>query len=134
MQHLYASRVEVLRLSVSDGGGYPVYQYEVVSGMESVPCRLDLNFLRPGKDQPSTPEAGRPPDRIGVMFCAATTPMRSGDRIRAVSGPVEGVFEIRVMPDVAVDFFTGHHIEVQIVEVAQQVTDDFAPVLPQEGS
>lgn len=133
MRHLYSSRVEVTRLSVFDGGGYPVYRFEVVPGLESVPCRLDLNFLRMGKDQLPAPEAGRVPDRVGIMFCDTTVGLRPGDRVHAVSGPVDGVFEIRVVPDVAVDYAAGHHVEVQVVEVAQQPTDDFsveAPAFP----
>lgn len=126
MEHLYSSRVEVTRLSVTDGGGYPVYQYEVVNGLDWLPCRLDLNFLRLGKDQPPAPEAGRVPDRVGVMFCPMWAGLRAGDRIRAVSGPVAGVFEIRVVPDVAVDYASGHHVEVQVIEVAQQPGDDLA--------
>lgn len=130
MDHLYSSRVEVLRLSMFDGGGYPVYRYTVVEGMESLPCRLDLNFVRPGKDQPMPAEAGRTPDRVGLMFCSTDSGIRSGDRLRAVSGPVEGMFEIRVVPDVAVDYSSGHHMEVQVVEVAQQPVDDFSVDTP----
>jgi len=119
VEHLFSSRVAVSRLSVSDGGGVPVYSFDVVPGLESVPVRLDLNFLRPGKDQPAAPEAGRAPDRVGVMFASMGTDIKAGDRVSAVAGPVDGTFEIRVIPDVATDYGSGHHVEVQIVEVAQ---------------
>lgn len=123
MRHLFSSRVSVLRLELSSADGMASYAYVPVAGMDSVPCRLDLNFLRPGKDQPTAPEAGKAPDRIGVMFCDATVAIRAGDRFRAVAGPVTGVFEIRQTPDKAVDYSSAHHIEVQIVEVAQQTLE-----------
>lgn len=123
MQHLFSSTVSVSRLSVSDGGGVPLYSFDVVN--PSLRCRLDLNFLRPGKDQPPAPEAGRAPDRVGVLFCSAAADLRAGDRVKAVGGPVDGVFEIRVVPDVATDYASGHHKEVQIIEVAQAFGDDY---------
>lgn len=119
MEHLFSSRVQVSRLTVSDGGGVPIYAFDVVPGLEAVPVRLDLNFLRPGKDQPPAAEAGRAPDRVGVMFASMGTDIRAGDRVRAVAGPVDGTFEIRVVPDVATDYASGHHVEVQVVEVTQ---------------
>jgi len=122
MQHLFSSTVSVSRLSVTDGGGVPLYSFDVVN--PSLRCRLDLNFLRPGKDQPAAPEAGRAPDRVGVMFCAVDADLRAGDRVKAVAGPVDGVFEIRVVPDVATDYSSGHHKEVQIVEVAQAFSEE----------
>jgi len=89
--------------------------------LSAVKCRLDLNFLRPGKDVPAPIEAGAAPDRIGVMFCRATVPLRAGDRIVATAGPVKGIFDIKSIPDVALDFASGHHIEVQIVETVQNL-------------
>ncbi len=123
MRHLFSSVVEVSRLSVSDGGGVPYYSFDPVG---QIKCRLDLNFLRPGKDQPPAPEAGRAPDRVGVMFCDKGADIKPGDRISAVSGPISGVFEIRVVPDIAVGFVNGHHMEVQVVEVAQSVGQSYA--------
>jgi hypothetical protein len=43
----------------------------------------------------------------------------AGDRLRCVAGPVFGTFEIRVVPDPAQDYVGTHHIEVQVIEVAQ---------------
>lgn len=85
-------------------------------------CRLDLNFLRPGKDAPPPVVAGRALDRIGLMFFSATSKLKAGDRVRCLSGPVTGTFEIRNNPDPAAAYGPAvHHYEVQIIEVAQTV-------------
>lgn len=89
-------------------------------------CRLDLMFVRQGKDAPMPVTAGRAPDRVGVLFCdlmpdavTGQSLLRAGDRIQMVSGPVAGVFEIKAIPDVALGYTGGHHSETQVVEVAQ---------------
>lgn len=88
-------------------------------------CRLDLQFVRPGKDQPQPIVAGRAPDRVGVLFYSPVTDVDgvplvlAGDRITMVSGPVNGTFEIRIVPDVAQDYLGAHHVEVQVIEVSQ---------------
>jgi hypothetical protein len=90
-------------------------------------CRLDLNFLRPGIDQPAPFVAGRAPDRVGVCYFDLATDqagnpyIEAGDRLLCVHGPIRGSFEIRMIPDVAQGFSGGHHVEVQVVEVAHQV-------------
>lgn len=130
MRWLFNSRVEVLRLGISmDDDGTPSQSWEklqaIVDPSLGVPgemmCRMDLIFQRPGKDQPMPIVAGRAPDRVGVMFFDVTDEIRSGDRFRCLSGPVSGTFEMRVQADPAQDFTaTAHHMEVQIVEVAQK--------------
>lgn len=88
-------------------------------------CRLDLTFVRPGKDQPPAVVAGRAPDRVGVLYYDPITDdsgvplIKAGDRVAMVSGPIFGTFEIRVIPDVAQDYTGAHHVEVQVVEVSQ---------------
>lgn len=121
MDHLFSSTVKVQRLtkSVQDGMAVTEWKDVTTSPLSRFKCRLDLNFLRPGKDAPPAYEAGVAPDRIGVMFCRASVPLRAGDRIVTVAGPVEGVFDIKTIPDVAINFSSGHHIEVQIVESVQ---------------
>lgn len=97
-------------------------------------CRIDLGFQRPGKDQPMPVVAGRAPDRLGVMVFDPTTEILSGDRFRCIAGPIQGTFEIRTMPDVAAAYALAHHMEVQIVEVAQNfrpnLLDDSVDVGP----
>lgn len=129
MRHLFASRCEVLRMSAVMKNGVPNMSWNKVTAMVDpwlgvsgeLMCRLDLNFLRPGKDQPAPIVAGRAMDRIGVMYFSPTTALRANDRVRAIAGPVAGVFEVRNTPDPAVDYRSAHHFEVQVIEVAQSV-------------
>lgn len=133
MRHLYASRCEVLRLSGVLVDGSPDMDWSKVSTVVDpdlgIPgelmCRLDLSFLRPGKDAPMPLVAGRAPDRIGVCFFDTSADVKAGDRLHCLSGPVSGTFEIRSIPDSADDFASSHHMEVQVVEVAQQLTSTF---------
>lgn len=120
MDHLYVSRVRVERPTESVVNGRTRLSYTTVSGGESLPCRLDLQFIRVGDIQPAI-VAGKAPDRHGILFCAVGAPIKAGDRLVAIEGPdgslpVEGVFEIRTIPDSAVGFGSMHHIEVQVWE------------------
>jgi hypothetical protein len=131
MRHLYNSRVEVLRLEGTFAVGTLTQSWTVAGALD---CRLDLTFVRPGKDQPMPVVGGRAPDRIGVLYFDVGEDVRAGDRIRPVSGPLSGIFEVRVVPDPAVAFSTAHHMEVQIVEVSQNLTNVFPGSQPEEGS
>jgi hypothetical protein len=98
--------------------------------LDRVYCRLDLTFVRPGKDQPPAYEAGKAPDRVGVLFCDSTAGLLAGDLIVAVPNdygmiPLPGTFEIRVIPDQAQDYMGAHHIEVQIIETSQKLVGVF---------
>lgn len=91
-------------------------------------CRLDLQFLRPGKDTPAAEVAGAIPDREGIMFCDVSPLLQAGMQIVTIPDArgmevVKGVFEIKEMPDVALDFGSAHHIEVKIIETVQKRTD-----------
>lgn len=124
MQHLFASRVKVWRFQHISEDGALSGSWAVVPGLSSLKCRLDLNFIRQGKDVPVQPqETGGALDRIGVMFCSATAALAPGDQIQTISGPVNGIFELMAVPDVAVDFASAHHIEVQVREVAQDAAE-----------
>lgn len=130
MRHLFASRVEVLRLSGTLVRGNPIMTWvrvtDVLDLSLGVPgellCRIDLQFQRPGKDQPMPVVAGRAPDRLGVLFCSITPSLLAGDRLHCIAGPVNGTFEIRTIPDPALNNTAAHHLEVQVVEVAQSLT------------
>lgn len=115
MDHLYSSVVRVERPVTTNVDGRARSSWSVVSGGSAVRCRLDLHFVSPGDIQPVL-TAGKAPDRTGRMYCASTAPIRAGDRIVAVSGPVQGTFEIRTIADSAIGFAAAHHIEVQIWE------------------
>ena len=129
MQHLFSSAVKVQRsqLTVVDGQATMSWQ-DQLAPLAYVKCRLDLNFIRQGKDALPAIEAGRAPDRVGVMFVAATVPLKAGDRIVTLSGPVSGTFDIRAIPDIALDYASGHHIEVQIIETNQQLAGVWPPL------
>jgi hypothetical protein len=123
MEHLYSSLVKAQKLqtTVNNGMAETVW-VDLAAPLNSFKCRLDLNFLRPGKDAPPAYEAGVAPDRVGILFCSASLGLKAGYRIVTLSGPVSGTFDIRMVPDVAVDYDSAHHIEVQIVETPQSLT------------
>ena len=62
-----------------------------------------------------------------------TDVVKAGDRVRVLSGPVSGTFEIRAVPDPAVAQLSAHHMEVQIIEVAQPRTGLFPGGTVEEG-
>lgn len=136
MDHLYNSAVRVERSLLSVQDGVPTMGYGQATDPDPVlddmlhflRCRLDMNFIREGKDALPAPVAGRAPDRVGVMLTYPYAPLRAGDRLYAIPNeanetPVSGTFEIRAMPDIAVGFSDAHHIEVQIIETGQELDD-----------
>lgn len=131
--HLLNSRVAVERLQLLTKNGRAQNLWvEQPAPLNYVLCRLDLNFLRPGKDIPMAVEAGKAPDRMGVLYCEPNAGFKSGDRLRAIPNdvgliPQPGTFEIRVIPDPAQDYSAVHHLEIQIVEVAQAIADGARP-------
>ncbi len=133
MRHLYHNRVEVFRLSLEMTKGLPQQSWqklsEIVDPYLGVPgeimCRIDLGYQRVGKDQPIPAAQGRAPDRFGLMVFDPTDEILAGDRFHCIAGPIQGTFEIRAMPDVAAAYAHAHHMEVQILEVAQ----NFQPTL-----
>lgn len=135
MDHLYNSAFRVERLQIVNVIGGEA-ETDWVQATDPDPStndllhylkgRLDLNFLRPGKDIPVAPEAGKAQDRIGVLFTYPYAPIRPGDRIIAIENekgkiPVKGTFEIRPKPDEAIDYDDVHHLEIQVVEVGQSL-------------
>lgn len=127
MRHLFNTQVEVLEAitEVVDGARVQTWQKSSSNFDSSCPpgelrCRLDLVFLRPGKDAPAPVVAGRTPDRTGIMYCSYTSELQGGQIIKVVSGPYLGAsFLIKMPPDAAQDFNGPHHIEVQVFEVNQ---------------
>jgi hypothetical protein len=136
MRALYHSMVQVTRLAATitaDGSATMTWSpiTAVVDLFLNAPgylmCRLDLQFIRRGIDQPAALVAGKAPDRVGVVYYDPVTDtsgvplVLAGDRLVCVSGPVMGTFDIRVVPDVAQDFLGAHHVETQVVEVSQSL-------------
>jgi hypothetical protein len=149
MSALLSSVVTVIRpqLSTNTGGAASVTWSPLTAILDPVVnipgqlrCRLDLQFIRRGVDQPPAVAAGRAPDRVGVMYYIPVTDVngiplvQAGDRAVTLTGPVYGVFEIRNLPDVALDFVGGHHVEVQIVEVSQNLQPGSVTPFPRPGT
>lgn len=135
LRNLYNSRVQVSRLAstLTSGGGMSLVWTPLnvfLDPTEDQPgfmsCRLDMGFIRPGKDQPAPLVAGRAPDRVGVCYYDPVTDsngvpvVQAGDRLTCVAGPIFGIFDVRLVPDVAQDYTGAHHVEVQVIEVAKQ--------------
>lgn len=127
MRHLFASRVEVLEsiTDVVDGARVQTWQkssanFDPTCAPGEMKCRLDLIFLRPGKDQPAPIVAGRSPDRTGVLYCSYTSALQGGHIIKVIDGPYkDSSFLLKMRPDEAQAFSRTHHIEVQVFEVNQ---------------
>lgn len=140
MRHLYNSRAEIHRLSGALVDGTPTLTWSkiaetpdpILNTAGELMCRLDLNYVRPGKDQPMPVVAGRAPDRVGLLMFDTTSVVKAGDRVHMLTGPIVGTFEIRVIPDPAVGFAAAHHMEVQVVEVAQQLPGLFPSAQPED--
>ena len=127
MRHLFNSKVEILEsvTDVVDGARVQTWQkstakFDPVSAPGEMKCKLDLIFLRPGKDAPAPVVAGRTPDRTGVLYCSYTPNLKAGQIIRVLTGShVGSAFLIKMRPDEAQNSRGTHHIEVQVFEVAQ---------------
>lgn len=126
MDHLFSSTVRVTQLSLeAQPGGRMKMTRVTVPGLARMKCRLDLQFLRPGKDTPSAVVAGAIPDREGIMFCRYSPLLKAGMQVTTVLDSrgmevVKGTFEIKEIPDVALGFGTAHHIEVKVIESVQK--------------
>jgi|SRR3954463_16467274 len=127
MRHLFSCTVEILQsiTDVIDGARVQSWSkssasFDPTCAPGEMKCRLDLTFLRPGKDQPAPIVAGRTPDRTGIMYCSNTPELKGGQIIKVIKGPYLGSsFLLKMRPDEAQDFQGSHHIEVQVFEVAQ---------------
>lgn len=127
MEHLYSSVVKVTELKLTPkAGGRMAMERVTVPGLAKMRCRIDLQFLRPGKDTPSAAVAGAIPDREGIMFCNYSKLLKAGMQIETIpdrkgNEVVHGVFEIKEIPDVALGYGSAHHIEVKVIESVQKV-------------
>jgi hypothetical protein len=137
LRMFYTSTCKVLRAAetMTDGGAMVLSWNPVTTKIDPgltqpglLQCRLDLTFVRPGKDQPAPLVAGRAPDRTGVCYfdlgadqVTGIPYVLAGDRLLCVAGPIFGTFEIRPIPDVAQDMIGAHHVEVQVIEVSQMI-------------
>jgi hypothetical protein len=109
-------RCTVQRMRATSVDGAPVYSWTNLA--TDVHCRLDLSYVRRGKDESWTQEAGRAPDRTGVLFMLPDSPLRSGDRV-VLTFPKElgGVYTADGAIDPVIDENTLHHFEIGVTEV-----------------
>lgn len=129
---LYSSVVQVLRLTptLEASGGMSLSWgavNEVLDAVLDIPgylaCRLAIGYLRPGKDQLPPITAGRPQDRVGVVYYDVLTDssgvplVKAGDRFLCTSGPISGIWEMRNAPDELQGFSGADHAEAQVIEV-----------------
>lgn len=140
MFHLFDSRVRVEREQITrtpKGQISKEYRPVIIDGdpvmterMSYLPCRIDVGFIRPGKDIPSALNAGAVPDRVAVAYVEADVPIRAGDKMVAIPNeygllPVDGTFELKVSPDEAHGYSNIHHKEFQVVESNQDEEKDW---------
>ena len=128
----YSSLVEVLRYkSGTSLKGAPSFVWEIPNIVFDqdwgVPgqmlCNIDLQWVRPGSMTPPAYESGVAIPRIGTLFFDLTYTgeilLKAGDKIKTISGPVVGTFDIRVIPEPAKDIIgVVDHAEAQIVETS----------------
>jgi hypothetical protein len=132
MIHLYPNFGSLMRGLNTMDDGVPSYSWDVVGRLWG---RIDLSWRRdPVRDPyPQAVEAGRPPDRMGILFtspdCVAWMSgtqdrlLRSADRFVCTFGPMKGTFELWMEPDQVQDFNSVHHYEIIIREVAQALIE-----------
>jgi hypothetical protein len=134
LRNLYDLRVSIWRrATVSESGGSAREAWNQIGDIPDVlwntpgemRCRMSLRLVRRHKDALPPMVAGRAPDRFGVLYCDVTPFLRAGDRVVCLEGPITGTFELRVAPDLSPDLTTIHHLEVQVIEVAQSLTGIF---------
>ena len=123
-QSMLAHRCRLIQPVETSVDGSSVYTWQLVSGMDAVPCFLDLSFIRKGKDTMWVEAAGRPQDRTGVIFFKGTATIKSGWRIEIdndlyplTRGP-KGMFSIEGALDEAWTPRRKHHLEFGVIEVA----------------
>lgn len=135
LRGMLVQRATVLRLDAVAVDG--VANYDWAPFATGVPCRLDLSYMRKGKDQGWVAEAGRPVDRAGVLFLQIIQEdiLRPGDRVEVFNrlGRKIGTFEVNGAFD-TVDDRHGipHHIEAGVTEVANALAEGaaYGPVSP----
>lgn len=120
---LLRHRCTIMRMSETQVNGKVGTTWEVASTGNK--CFLDLNFIRKGKDQIWTPEAGRPADRTGVLFMSGTADIVSGDRVRMTTGP-SGTFELQSAVDEAWRPTNKHHLELGVKEVSSVIARGYS--------
>ncbi len=92
ISHLLVHRCAIKRLNQTNVDGQPTYDWVIVK--TNVKCRLNLQAGDPNW----TPEAGRQPDRNGLVFMDLPKIAKPGDRLEMIKGP-SGTYELASAPD-----------------------------------
>lgn len=140
----YSSVVKVYRIatgSIDPNTGGPSFVYNPVTTIldqdwgivGQIQCRLDMGWLKPGDQAPDPVEATAPIPRVGTLFFDmnydGTISLRAKDRLEAISGPLQGIFELRSIPYPAQDFIgLATFAQVQVVETAMTTLGIFPGV------
>lgn len=131
MYGLFISKLAVLRNTEGFLDGIPNYTWtpitfprtDPLTGEPAIwtPARVDVTFVRAGKDMPLVVEAGRAADRLAVIWLRPDdgSLVRAGDRLVCVGGPITGTYSVDQFPDQLADAVSLHHIEIGAREVSQ---------------
>ena len=88
----------------------------------NVPCRIDLTFVRVGRDLLYKPDSGRAPDRNAVGFFRVNTDLKVADRVVITDDSgLSGTWEVFIKPEQATTISKAHHLEVELREVSQSI-------------
>lgn len=91
---------------------------EVKTGIK---CLLDLDFHKRTRELGWKPEAGRSPDRIGLLFMGPSETPREADRFLMTAGPHAGLlFQLEGKPDIAASPYYRAQLELVVSEISQQ--------------
>jgi hypothetical protein len=114
-------RCKVWRMTATTVDGVPAFVWSTVA--ENQKCRLDLSYMRRGKDEAWVQEAGRAQDRNGVLFALPDFVARSGDRIEITSPPsLLGTYLLDGAVDLAIGRVDVEHFEMGVTEVPANAT------------
>lgn len=119
---LLKHRCDIYDHQTRDKDGVPLTKYFKLND-SPVKCRLDLNFIRQGRDSRWVDVAARPQDRAGTLFIDEEIlsrhgiQIKSGMRISMVRGP-KGTFQMQGAIDEAWGESDLHHYEIGVIEVS----------------
>lgn len=129
----YSSVVQVVRLGGGMGPGRVngAANYNWVDSTDIIDpywgvagqmkCRLDVLYLQAGIAAPMPAEMGSVTPRQGTVFYDIPTNqkfVRAGDHLKVIDGAYKGSrFEIKAIPQEALDYFGPCHMEAHFVEI-----------------
>lgn len=121
MNHLFNTYLGITRMTQVATDGQLTYAWAEVGVIQG---RLDLVFQRQGRDDlVATVEAGRTPERGGLLFCEIGD-VRIGDRLVVKTGSYAFpcTLEVINVPEPVPGYMGTHHLEIVVKELAQSLT------------